>query len=252
MSGATRRPHQPRGLRRLRQEHPGGPALRAPRRLRAAGRAGVRAGHRHPRARRHAGRRGHPRRPAPRPATLAPWTEALLYAAARAELVETRAAARARRRPRARPRPLHRLVARLPGLRPRARRRRGPRRQRAGPARRAARRHARPRRRSRRRARARAGGGARPHRGARASSFQQRVAAGFAALARRFPERVRLIDGFRDVELVAADVEAAALEARRRRRPAARRLRARAVFDGVPGQEQAKALVRARPRATAR
>ena len=43
--------------------------------------------------------------------------------------------------------------------------------------------------------------------------FQQRVAAGFAALARRFPERVRLIDGFRDVELVAADVEAAALEA---------------------------------------
>ena len=43
--------------------------------------------------------------------------------------------------------------------------------------------------------------------------LQQRVAAGFAALARRFPERVRLIDGFRDVELVAADVEAAALEA---------------------------------------
>jgi dTMP kinase len=44
-------------------------------------------------------------------------------------------------------------------------------------------------------------------------AFQQRVAAGFAALARRWPERVRLIDGFRDVELVAADVEAAALEA---------------------------------------
>jgi len=43
--------------------------------------------------------------------------------------------------------------------------------------------------------------------------LQQRVAAGFAALARRFPERVRLIDGFRDVKLVAADVEAAALEA---------------------------------------
>ena len=43
--------------------------------------------------------------------------------------------------------------------------------------------------------------------------FQQRVAAGFAALARRFPERVRLVDGFRDVGLVAADVEAAALEA---------------------------------------
>ncbi len=43
--------------------------------------------------------------------------------------------------------------------------------------------------------------------------FQQRVAAGFAALARRFPERIRLIDGFRDVDLVAADVEAAALEA---------------------------------------
>ena len=43
--------------------------------------------------------------------------------------------------------------------------------------------------------------------------FQQRVAAGFAVLARRYPERVRLIDGFRDVQLVAADVEAAALEA---------------------------------------
>jgi dTMP kinase len=43
--------------------------------------------------------------------------------------------------------------------------------------------------------------------------FQQRVAAGFAALARRWPERVRLVDGFRDVALVAADVEAAALEA---------------------------------------
>ncbi|NLE21628.1 MAG: dTMP kinase [Actinobacteria bacterium] len=43
--------------------------------------------------------------------------------------------------------------------------------------------------------------------------FQERVAAGFAALARRWPERVRLIDGFRSVELVAADVEAAALEA---------------------------------------
>ena len=43
--------------------------------------------------------------------------------------------------------------------------------------------------------------------------LQQQVAAGFAALSRRFPERVRLIDGFRDVDLVAADVEAAALEA---------------------------------------
>ena len=43
--------------------------------------------------------------------------------------------------------------------------------------------------------------------------FQQRVAAGFAALARRHPQRVRLVDGFRDVDLVAADVEAAALRA---------------------------------------
>jgi dTMP kinase len=43
--------------------------------------------------------------------------------------------------------------------------------------------------------------------------FQQHVAAGFAALALRWPERVRLVDGFRDVELVGADVEAAALEA---------------------------------------
>lgn len=43
--------------------------------------------------------------------------------------------------------------------------------------------------------------------------FQRRVAAGFAVVARRYPERVRLIDGFRDVNVVAADVEAAALEA---------------------------------------
>ena len=43
--------------------------------------------------------------------------------------------------------------------------------------------------------------------------LQQRVAAGFAVLARRFPERVRLIDGFRDIDLVAASVEAAALQA---------------------------------------
>lgn len=43
--------------------------------------------------------------------------------------------------------------------------------------------------------------------------LQRRVAAGFAVLARRWPQRVRLIDGFRDVALVAADVEAAALEA---------------------------------------
>jgi dTMP kinase len=61
---------------------------------------------------------------------------------------------------------------------------------------------------------ARAGAGGRADRiEAEGLEFQQRVAAGFAALARRFPERVRLIDGFRDVELVAADVEAAALEA---------------------------------------
>ena len=44
-------------------------------------------------------------------------------------------------------------------------------------------------------------------------AFQQEVAAGFAALSRRFPERVRLVDGFREVDLVANDVEAAALEA---------------------------------------
>lgn len=44
-------------------------------------------------------------------------------------------------------------------------------------------------------------------------AFQQRVAGGFAALARRFSERIRLVDGFRDVDLIAADVEAAALGA---------------------------------------
>jgi dTMP kinase len=43
--------------------------------------------------------------------------------------------------------------------------------------------------------------------------FQRRVAAGFAVVARRYPGRVRLIDGFRTVEVVVADVEAAALEA---------------------------------------
>ncbi len=146
------------------------------------------------------------------PSTLAPWTETLLYAAARAELVEHGPAARARGRPRARARPLRRLVARLPGLRPRASAS-----TRCSPStspvcsgvlpdvtlvldvdpvvgl-------------------ARAGGDA-DRIEAEGLEFQQRVAAGFAALARRFPERVRLVDGFRDVELVAADVEAAALEA---------------------------------------
>lgn len=43
--------------------------------------------------------------------------------------------------------------------------------------------------------------------------LQQRVAAGFAEIARRYPERVSLIDGSRDVETIAADVEAAALTA---------------------------------------
>ncbi|MCX6363834.1 MAG: dTMP kinase [Actinobacteria bacterium] len=43
--------------------------------------------------------------------------------------------------------------------------------------------------------------------------LQQRVAAGFAVVARRFPERVRLIDGSRDIDIVAAAVVAAALEA---------------------------------------
>jgi len=62
---------------------------------------------------------------------------------------------------------------------------------------------------------ARAGGG--EGRGERIEAegleLQQRVAAGFAVLARRWPERVRLVDGFRDAALVADDVEAAALEA---------------------------------------
>jgi dTMP kinase len=42
--------------------------------------------------------------------------------------------------------------------------------------------------------------------------FQRRVAAGFRAVARRFPERVRVIDGDRDVRTVADDVAAAALD----------------------------------------
>jgi dTMP kinase len=43
--------------------------------------------------------------------------------------------------------------------------------------------------------------------------FQRRVAAGFAIVAKRFPERVRVIDGFQTVEAVADAVEAAALDA---------------------------------------
>ena len=43
--------------------------------------------------------------------------------------------------------------------------------------------------------------------------FQQRVEAGYAAVARRFPGRVRLIDGLREIAAVAVDVKAAALEA---------------------------------------
>jgi dTMP kinase len=43
--------------------------------------------------------------------------------------------------------------------------------------------------------------------------FQRRVAAGFLELARRFPERVRVIDGGRDVQAVADDVATVALEA---------------------------------------
>jgi dTMP kinase len=59
---------------------------------------------------------------------------------------------------------------------------------------------------------ARAGGGG-DRIEAEGLGFQQRVAAGFAALVRRYPQRVRLIDGLRDADLVAVDVEAAALEA---------------------------------------
>ena len=40
--------------------------------------------------------------------------------------------------------------------------------------------------------------------------FQRRVATGFAAVAHRFPERIRVIDGERDVAAVAADVATAA------------------------------------------
>lgn len=40
--------------------------------------------------------------------------------------------------------------------------------------------------------------------------FQGEVRAGFAVVARRFPERVRVIDGARDIETVAHDVDAAA------------------------------------------
>ncbi len=42
-------------------------------------------------------------------------------------------------------------------------------------------------------------------------AFQRRVAAGFAAVALRFPERVRIVDGSRAVNEVAADVQREAL-----------------------------------------
>lgn len=43
--------------------------------------------------------------------------------------------------------------------------------------------------------------------------FQRRVQHGYAAVARRFPERVRVVDGSRDIATVARDVEASALAA---------------------------------------
>jgi dTMP kinase len=43
--------------------------------------------------------------------------------------------------------------------------------------------------------------------------LQRRVAAGFDALAHRWPERVRLIDGSPGINVVSLDIEAAALEA---------------------------------------
>jgi dTMP kinase len=39
--------------------------------------------------------------------------------------------------------------------------------------------------------------------------LQRRVAAGFAEVARRFPERVRVVDGSRDIDVVAGDIGAA-------------------------------------------
>jgi dTMP kinase len=39
--------------------------------------------------------------------------------------------------------------------------------------------------------------------------LQRRVAAGFAEVARRFPERVRVVDGSRDIDVVADDIGAA-------------------------------------------
>ena len=60
---------------------------------------------------------------------------------------------------------------------------------------------------------ARAGADAGPDRiEAEGLDFQRRVAAGFAALARRFPERVRPVDGSGSVEAVAAAVWAAVAE----------------------------------------
>ena len=62
--------------------------------------------------------------------------------------------------------------------------------------------------------------------------LQERVAEGFAELARRFPARVRLVDGGGSIAEVVG-------EGRRR---AWRRCWRRAVFEAVPGQAPAKAL----------
>ena len=102
LSARTRRLHHPRGhRRRAGKTHPGGACCATPRRPRLARRRRRRApGAVAPRARRHARRRGHPRRSCCTARhDIAPWTEALLYAAARAQLVAERPAAPTRSRP---------------------------------------------------------------------------------------------------------------------------------------------------------
>ena len=176
-----------------------------------AGGAGVRAGRGDPRARGHAAGEAIAALLLHGPAGMAPWTEALLYAAARAELVETvLAPAVAAGRVLVLDRYIDSslayqgfarglgvdevLAVNQPGLRgllPRLTLVLD-----VDPAVGLAR-----------------AGGSGDRIEAEGLEFQRRVAAGFAAFARRWPERVHLIDGSRTVEAVAADVEAAALEA---------------------------------------
>ena len=244
VSDTERRADHARGLRRLRQEHAGGAALRAPRRLRAAGRAVVRPGRRDPRARRHRGRRGRPRRAPPRsrrrwrpgprrcctPRRAPSSSSACCCPSSAPAACSSSTGSSTRRSPiRASPAawastpcwpstsracaaccPTSRWSStsiRLVGL-------------------------------------ARAGGA--PDRiEAEGLDFQQRVAAGFAVVARRFPERVRLIDGSPRHRRRGRLRGGRGARGGRRRRPATRRAEERPCSTPSPASRRSRRCSRA-------